>query len=93
MVKQNKYLLQLLDEIERLRKNSINNVKKTDLYTKEDISKIIDWYDQLLYVCKAQPPTSWVNSVKIQENSSGCVTLDGYEYSTNRTSISVVLIE
>ena len=61
MVKQNKYLLQLLDEIERLRKNSINNVKKTDLYTKEDISKIIDWYDQLLYVCKAQPHTSWVN--------------------------------
>ena len=63
MVRENEYLLQLFEEIEQLRKNSISNMNKTDLYTREDIYKIINWYDQLVLACKMTPPTSWVDTL------------------------------
>lgn len=91
MVKQNEYLLQLLDEIERLRKNSINNVKKTDLYTREDICKIIDWYDQLIHICSIKFPTAWVNALVITEDRYGNIRSVEYAYSKNKSLIEVIL--
>ena len=91
MVRENEYLLQLFEEIEQLRKNSISNMNKTDLYTREDIYKIINWYDQLVLACKMTPPTSWVDSLIIKEDRNGHIRFVEYEYSTKKSSIIVVV--
>lgn len=90
MVRKNEYLEQLLDEIDRLRKSSLSNMKKTDLYTKDDIWKIINWYDQLVLACKMTPPASWVDSLIIKEDGNGHVRIIEYEYSTKKCSIIVM---
>lgn len=83
MEKQNEYLLQLLDEIERLRKNSIDNIKKTDLYDKNDVYKIFRWYDSLIYMIKTFPPQKQVAIVCVEESKAGAIKSVGYKYGTS----------
>jgi predicted translin family RNA/ssDNA-binding protein len=93
VVKQNEYLLQLCDEIERLRKVSIDNINKTDLYTKEDICKILEWYDQLKKFCIASPPKMWVTLLVIKEDRYGSILSVDYEYGSNSRYINIMLAQ
>ncbi|MBO5966929.1 MAG: hypothetical protein J6S14_00345 [Clostridia bacterium] len=74
------YLDILIEQISKQRQESINNFEKTDLYTKDDLCKILKWYDRLLLLIKKTPPSKQVSKIKFKENESGEIIAITYVY-------------
>lgn len=74
------FLKLLLEEIDKQKQDSIDNIEKTDLYTKEDICKILKWYGRLSVLVKNSPPLDRVAKIRIKENDIGEINSIAYVY-------------
>ena len=87
----NKFIDNVLSEIENRRHQSYNNFCKSDLYTKEGILDIIDWYNNLVEAIKASPPIDFVSKIIIMDDDKMFHIC--YEYSKQpTTNIEIILL-
>lgn len=75
-----RYLEHLINSIEKKRKVSIKEFHKTDLNRNEIIESVNCWYENIVKEVKNTPPTYYVRTIEIAEDSKGKIKSISYIY-------------
>ncbi len=82
------YVQRLIDSIDRRKKESLENIRKTDIYSPADILDGICFFEKLKEKCFAQKPDYYVKNVLLFSDDAGRVEKVEYEYFTNDDNIT-----
>ena len=71
MANDNVYLARLLACVEKKRRLSIRELRRTDLNGDLTAEEVNDWYDRVCTAVRAAPPTGYVGCMVIHEDEGG----------------------
>jgi len=86
--KSNIYLKHLLDCINERKKESFNNIAKTDIYSQKDVEEGINFFNKLVECCLKLKPDYYVKNIILIMDLDNTIKNVEYEYFTSKDKIS-----
>ncbi len=77
------YVSHIISQIEKMKKTSIDNTPKTDLYSTTEIIEFMEWFERIKQLIYIQPPKQYVSHIILKVKDESIIAID-YKYCTDK---------